>query len=69
MYVHDYNISTFRYNDYHDNLMGGSSKADDLDKAFSDDPFVNDISENVMPTPPSKIKKVYLEDYENFTVK
>jgi hypothetical protein len=49
--------------------MGESSKADNLDKALSDDPFVNDISVNVMPTPPSKLKKVYLEDYENFTVK
>jgi hypothetical protein len=69
MYVNDYDISTLRYNDYHDNPMGGSSKADNLDKALSDDPFVNDISVNVMPTPPSKLKKVYLEDYENFTVK
>lgn len=69
MYAHDYENFIFRYDDYPNNPMGGSSKLDNLDKALSDDPFVNNISENVMPTPPSKIKKVYLEDYENFTVK
>ena len=30
--------------------------------------FTNVISKNVMPAPPNKKKKVYLEDYENFMV-
>ncbi|KAF8810000.1 hypothetical protein BYT27DRAFT_7253972 [Phlegmacium glaucopus] len=34
-----------------------------------DDPFIDVISKNVMPIPPSKPKKVYLEDFENFIVK
>jgi hypothetical protein len=36
---------------------------------LSDDPFADIISKNPMPRPPSKEKKVYLEDYDQFSVK
>ncbi|KAF8800677.1 hypothetical protein BYT27DRAFT_7216930 [Phlegmacium glaucopus] len=49
-------------------LLEGSS-GNIVDDDDNDDPFIDVISKNVMPIPPSKPKKVYLEDFENFTVK
>ena len=48
-------------------FMEGSSKDIVVDTDDSD-PFVDTVTKNVMPVPPTKAK-VYLEDYENFTVK
>ena len=48
------------------NAEGSESKI--VDQYSDDDPFVDDIPKNVMPTPPSKREKKYLEDFENFTV-
>ncbi|KAF8810360.1 hypothetical protein BYT27DRAFT_7209608 [Phlegmacium glaucopus] len=52
----------------HDDKFTGGSKshiADDGDE----DPFIDINMKNVMPVPPSKPKKVYLEDFDNFTIK
>ena len=43
------------------------SKKNDEDS--SEDPFVDIIPKNAMPTSSSKEKKKYLEDYEKFSVK
>jgi len=51
-----------------DNVPGESSAVKNEDGNCSDNPFVEVVSKNAMPTPP-KEKKVYLEDFENFTVK
>ena len=51
-----------------DNLAEGSRPAAH-NISDVDDPFTNVISKNVMPAPPNKERKVYLEDYENFVVK
>jgi hypothetical protein len=47
------------------------SKGSNRVAGVADDPFIDSEvgSQNVMPIPPSKPKKVYLEDFENFTVK
>ncbi|HEY4832063.1 MAG TPA: hypothetical protein VIH61_05825 [Waddliaceae bacterium] len=47
-------------------FIEGSSKFNDVDP---EDPFVDLPNLNVMPVPPTKPKKVFLEDFENFTVK
>ncbi|KAF8814525.1 hypothetical protein BYT27DRAFT_7250019 [Phlegmacium glaucopus] len=52
----------------HDNKFTRGSKshiADDGDE----DLFIDINTKNVMPVPPSKPKKVYLEDFDNFTIK
>lgn len=59
----------FRHDDKGNTRTAGSSKVEKDNEDLSDDPFVNIPSKNVMPTPPSRAKKVYLEDFENFTVK
>jgi hypothetical protein len=58
-----------RQNIFNNANSAESSKTKKIDKYASDDPFTDVITKNIMPTPPSKAKKVYLEDYENFTVK
>lgn len=59
----------FRQDDKSNIARAGGSKIEKDEEDLSDDPFVDVPSKNVMPTPPSKAKKVYLEDYDNFTVK
>ncbi|KAF8800816.1 hypothetical protein BYT27DRAFT_7216738 [Phlegmacium glaucopus] len=52
----------------HDNKFTRESKshiADDGDE----DLFIEINTKNVMPVPPSNPKKVYLEDFDNFTIK
>lgn len=53
-------------------MVAESSKAGRDDDELSDDPFIDcdTGSKNAMPTIfNTKDKKVYLEDYDNFTVK
>lgn len=45
---------------------GSSRRTLDIDS--DEDPFVDVVPVNVMPSPPPP-KKEYLEDYENFTIK
>lgn len=57
----------YRFNrDPVNSFIEGSSKIHDVDpeNAFIELPTVN-----AMPVPPTKPKKVFLEDFENFTVK
>jgi hypothetical protein len=60
---------TLRQNIFDDAITAESSKTNKIDNYTSDDPFTEIVTKNAMPTPPSKAKKVYLEDFENFTVK
>ena len=62
-----YNISILRRDGEMDEAIGESSKHNKADDD-SDNPFIN-LSKNAMPTLHSKPKKIYLEDFENFTVK
>lgn len=56
------------YSDDVNTFVEGSSKNAVADTDDSD-PFLDVVTKNVMPVPPLKDKKVYLEDYENFSVK
>ena len=62
-----YHLSYVNRNDRPDEVAEGSKRSN-RDDDIADDPFVDVGSQNVMPVPPQP-KKVYLEDYENFTVK
>ena len=61
------NAINWRYDNRNESTVGESSKARKVDDDFSDDPFQDVVSKNVMPIP-TEVKKEYLEDYENFTV-
>jgi hypothetical protein len=50
-----------------DATVAETSNAKIIKDDSSDDPFADVVPKNAMPTPP-KPKKVYLEDFENFTV-
>jgi hypothetical protein len=50
------------------NPSASSSKRRKDDDSGSEDPFANVVARNAMPTPPTKTKKEYLEDFEYFTV-
>jgi hypothetical protein len=52
-----------------ENCAAEGSKSNTVEDDLSDDPFADVISKNVMPKPPTQEKKVYLEDYEHFTVR
>lgn len=67
MYITCDETTLRRVND-DNNIVGESSTVKKEDGDVSDNPFVEVVSKNAMPTPP-KEKKVYLEDFENFTVK
>ena len=56
------------YSDDVNTFVEGLSKNAVADTDDSD-PFLDVVTKNVMPVPPLKDKKVYLEDYENFSVK
>jgi hypothetical protein len=64
-----YNAINWRYDNSNEGTgtVAESSKARKDDGDFSDDPFQDIVSKNVMPIP-TDVKKEYLEDYENFTV-
>jgi len=64
-----YNAINWRYDNSNDgtDIVAESSKPRKDDDDFSDDPFQDVVSKNVMPIP-TEVKKEYLEDYENFTV-
>ena len=49
--------------------IGESSKTAPPDVDDTDNPFLVTGTENAMPDPSPKSKKIFLEDYENFTVK
>jgi hypothetical protein len=51
-----------------ENKTAGASKIAKVEDDLSDDPFINVTTSNAMPTTPSTPKKVYLEDFHNFTV-
>lgn len=60
---------SFSHDDTYTNTIAEGSKKNKHEVDESEDPFVNTTSKNQMPALPSKSKKVYLEDYENFSVK
>lgn len=61
--------SSSRQDNLDDFEVAEGSNVHKIDEDSSDDPFVNTVSKNAMPVPPSKEKKEYLEDYENFSIK
>ena len=69
--VYDRTILRTRANDGIDDTVAQSSRSKKLDEESSDNPFIDHATKvsNAMPSLPSKHKKVYLEDYENFSVK
>lgn len=70
LHIHTtYHVIALRQNNLGDNANAEGSGSKKTDQYLSDDPFVDDVPKNVMPTPPSKREKKYLEDFENFTVK
>lgn len=58
-----------RQDNFDNDNIAESSKRKKIDRHSSDDPFDDVTPKNAMPTPPSKTKKVYLEDYDSFSVK
>lgn len=68
--THIYNLwyDSLRHDDHNDNRVAESSKANDPDNHSDEDTFADVVVKNAMPTPPSKAKKEFLEDFENFTV-
>jgi hypothetical protein len=64
-------LSSANHTTSKDNNIGNaeSSQIASTKDNITNDPFTTSRSRNVMPSPPSKLKIIYLKDYENLVVK